>query len=170
MRQFGPTLWVVYRFKSYLTWIKKGNYNCSYMDTRTRTQPSRRMAALLAITVFAAGCAPAAGPEPTATPAPTAAAPLPSPSLQSLEEVSVPCDLPLPGPDDWTVILCERFDDNRNEWEVESQDNPYAKYTSAITDGKFTVDYTAKGFAGYQRIALTLFTIGGEKDFALSIV
>ena len=139
------------------------------MDTRTRTQPSRRMAALLAITVFAAGCAPAAGPEPTATPAPTAAAPLPSPSLQSLEEVSVPCDLPLPGPDDWTVILCERFDDNRNEWEVESQDNPYAKYTSAITDGKFTVDYTAKGFAGYQRTALTWFTIGGEKDFALSI-
>ena len=82
---------------------------------------------------------------------------------------SVPCDLPLPGPDDWTVILCERFDDNRNGWEVESQDNPYAKYTSAITDGKFVVDYTVKGFAGYQRTALTRFTIGEEKNFALSI-
>ena len=80
-----------------------------------------------------------------------------------------PCGLPLPGPDDWAVILCERFDDNRNEWEVESQDNPYARYTSAITDGKFVVDYTAKGFAGYQRTALTWFTIGEGTNFALSI-
>ena len=116
-----------------------------------------------------AGCAPAAEPEPTAVPMPTAAAPLPSPSPQSTVEVSIPCDLPLPGPDDWTVILCERFDDNRNEWEVESQDNPYAKYTSAITDGKFVVDYTAKGFAGYTKSALTWFTIGEGKKFALSI-
>jgi len=81
----------------------------------------------------------------------------------------VPCDLPLPGPDDWEVVLCEQFDDNTNEWEVESQDNPYAIYTSAIIDGEFVVDYTAKGFAGYQRTALTWFTIGEEKDFALSI-
>jgi hypothetical protein len=80
-----------------------------------------------------------------------------------------PCDLPLPGPDDWEVVVCERFDDNRNQWEVESQDNPYAKYTSAITDGKFVVDYTAKGFAGYQKSALTWFTIGEGRDFAVSI-
>jgi len=82
---------------------------------------------------------------------------------------SVPCGLPLPGPDDWEVVLCEQFDDNRNEWQVESQDNPYARYTSVITDGKFVIDYTAKGFAGYQRTAVTWFTIGEEKDFALSI-
>lgn len=82
---------------------------------------------------------------------------------------SVQCDLPLPGPDDWTVIMCEQFDDNRNEWEIESQDNPYASYISAITDGKFVIDYTAKGFAGYQRTALTWFTIGKVEDFALSI-
>jgi len=81
----------------------------------------------------------------------------------------VPCDLPLPGPDDWVVVMCEQFDNNHNEWPIESQDNPYARYTSAITDGKFVVDYTAKGFAGYQRTALTWFEIGEEKDFALSI-
>jgi hypothetical protein len=80
-----------------------------------------------------------------------------------------PCGLPLPGPDDWEVVLCERFDDNRNGWEVESQDNPYAKYTSAIKDGKFVVDYTAKGFAGYQKSALTWFTIDEGRNFALSI-
>jgi len=80
-----------------------------------------------------------------------------------------PCDLPMPGPDDWVVVMCEQFDDNHNEWQVESQDNPYSRYTSAITDGKFVVDYMAKGFAGYQRTALTWFEIGEEKDFALSI-
>jgi hypothetical protein len=79
------------------------------------------------------------------------------------------CGLPLPGPDDWTVILCERFDDNRNEWEVESQDNEYAEYTSSIADGKFVVDYEAKGFLDYEHTALTWFTIGEVKDFALSI-
>jgi len=119
--------------------------------------------------IFLAGCAPVAEPEPTATAAPTAAAPSPSPSPQSPVEASLFCDLPLPGPDDWTVIMCERFDDNRNEWEVESQDNPYARYTSAITGGKFVVDYTAKGFAGYTKSALTWFTIGEGTNFALSI-
>jgi hypothetical protein len=91
-------------------------------------------------------------------------APVETPGIED-----TPCGLPLPGPDDWTVVLCERFDDNRNEWEVESQDNPYAKYTSAITDGKFVVDYAAKGFAGYQKSALTWFTIGEGKNFAVSI-
>ena len=91
-------------------------------------------------------------------------APVETPDIEG-----VPCDLPLPGPDDWEVVLCERFDDNRNEWEVESQDNPYAQYTSAIADGKFVVDYTAKGFAGYQKSALTWFTIGEGRDFAVSI-
>jgi len=82
---------------------------------------------------------------------------------------STPCDLPLPGPAERTVILCEQFDDNSNDWEVEIQDNPYANYTSAIADGKFRIDYTAKGFAGYQRTALTWFTIGEGRNFALSI-
>jgi len=126
---------------------------------------------LISVVLFTlmAGCAPVAGPEPATAPLPTATIPLPSHSPQSPLEVSLPCDLPLPGPDDWTVILCERFDDNRNEWEVESQDNPYAKYTSAITDGKFVVDYTAKGFEGYKRTVYTWFPIGEGKNFALSI-
>lgn len=79
------------------------------------------------------------------------------------------CGLPLPGPQDWEIVLCETFDDNRNAWEVESQDNEYAKYTSAIADGKFVVDYSAKAFAGFQRTALTWFKIGNEKNFALSV-
>ena len=82
---------------------------------------------------------------------------------------SAACDLPLPGPEDWEIVLCETFDDNLKAWEVESQDNEYARYTSAIADGKFVVDYTAKGFAAFQRTALTWFTIGNEKNFALSV-
>jgi len=81
----------------------------------------------------------------------------------------VPCDLPLPGMDDWTVVICDPFDDNRNEWQVETQDNPYAAYTSAVQDGKFIVEYTAKGFAGFKHSALTWFNIAESKDFVLSI-
>lgn len=88
---------------------------------------------------------------------------------ETIDIGSVACELPLPGPAERTVILCEQFDDNRNAWQVESQDNPYAKYTSTIADGKFVVDYAAKGFAGYQRTALTWFTIGEGRNFALSI-
>ncbi|MCJ7626598.1 MAG: hypothetical protein MUO76_24155 [Anaerolineaceae bacterium] len=94
---------------------------------------------------------------------------IPETPVETADIESVPCDLPLPGPEDWSVILCEQFDDNRNEWEVESQDNPYAKYTSAVADGKFVVDYAAKAFAGFQKSAVTWFTIGKEKDFALSV-
>ena len=87
----------------------------------------------------------------------------------AVEIESVPCDLPLPGPPERTVILCEKFDDNRSELEVERQDNPNAKYTSAITDGKFVVDYAAKGFEGYKRTTYTWFTIGEGRNFALSL-
>ena len=85
------------------------------------------------------------------------------------EGVSVPCDLPLPAPDDWEVVLCETFDTNDHGWDVEVQDNAYSAYTSAIIDGQFVVDYKAKGFAGFQRTALTWFPIGNEKNFALSL-
>jgi hypothetical protein len=82
---------------------------------------------------------------------------------------SVPCYLPLAAPDDWEVVLCETFDNNAKGWDVEVQDNEYSVYTSAIIDGKFVVDYQAKGFAGFQRTALTWFPIGDEKNFALSL-
>ena len=95
---------------------------------------------------------------------------LPTETPETPAEIeTIPCELALPASDDWEVVLCEQFDDNKNNWEVESQDNPYARYTSTITDGKFVVDYSAKAFAGFQRTALTWFTIGEVKDFALSI-
>jgi hypothetical protein len=82
---------------------------------------------------------------------------------------SIPCDLPLPAPDNWEVVLCETFDSNDHGWDVEVQDNEYSAYTSAIVDGQFVVDYKVKGFTGFQRTALTWFPIGNEKNFALSL-
>ena len=66
----------------------------------------------------------------------------------------VPCDLPLPASGDWVVALCETFDDNSYGWQEETQDNPYAAYTSTVADGKFVVNYRAKSFAGFTRSAL----------------
>jgi hypothetical protein len=132
----------------------------------------KRISRILSLTFFAlailAGCTGGqTGLEPTATAGEAAT----STTKAALDEETARtgCDLPLPGSDEWEVVVCEQFDDNSHGWETETQDNPYASYTSAIEDGKFTVDYTAKGFAGYQRTALTWFTIGVGKDFILSL-
>jgi len=80
------------------------------------------------------------------------------------------CDLSLPGPVDWPVFICDHFDGKHQTFPIESQDNPYARYTAQITDGQiYEVDYTAKGFAQFQRSTLTWFDIASAQDFALSI-
>ncbi len=80
------------------------------------------------------------------------------------------CELALPGPEDWPVYICDTFNGKRNTFPTESQDNPYARYNAQITDGQlYEVDYTAKGFAQFQRTTLTWFDIATAQDFALSI-
>ena len=152
----------------------KANYN-SIKENYSNPMRKKLITYLISVTlcIFLAGCG---GGQPEAeltTPEvdddPVVETKITETPEETIDIESDACELPLPGPDDWEVVLCERFDDNRNEWEVESQDNPYAKYTSAIVDGKFVVDYMAKGFAGYQKSALTWFNIGESRDFALSI-
>ena len=64
------------------------------------------------------------------------------------------CGLPLPGPEDWPVFICDTFNGERDTFPAENQDNPYARYSAQVTDGQlYEVDYTAKGFAQFQRSA-----------------
>jgi hypothetical protein len=81
----------------------------------------------------------------------------------------MPCDVPLPGPADWPVAICESFNDNTFGWQVEVQDNEYARYESRIADGEFGVEYYTKGFGGFQKTAVTWFDVATAKDFALSV-
>lgn len=123
---------------------------------------------------IAAGCtAPPEGAAATETPqmeGTTGSQPTLAPSASADEDAgAIPCDLPLPGPEDWMVWKCDRFDDNRNGWQIESQDNDFASYSAVIEDGSYVVDYAAKVFAGYQRSALTWFDVGAAQDFALSV-
>ncbi len=87
----------------------------------------------------------------------------------SSEVESLACDLPLPVSSDWPVVLCETFDNNRNNWIIESQDNPFSNYAIDIQDGKYALSYTAKAFAGFQRAALTWFDVPPAKDFSISV-
>ena len=91
------------------------------------------------------------------------------PTVEAL--ASMPeCELPLPGPKDWPVYICDTFDGTHHTFPTESQDNPYARYNAQITDGQFyEVDYAAKGFAQFQRSSLTWFDIAKAQDFALSV-
>ena len=84
-------------------------------------------------------------------------------------EPGVACELPLPAADGWEVVLCETFEYNSHGWQEETQDNPYSAYTSAVTGGKFVVDYRAKSFAGFTRSALTWFDVAEERNFVLSV-
>ena len=80
------------------------------------------------------------------------------------------CELPLPGPEDWPVYICDTFNGTHKTFPAENQDNAYARYSAQVTDGQFyEVDYTAKGFAKFQRTTLTWFDIATAQDFALSI-
>jgi hypothetical protein len=136
---------------------------------------------MLVILGLAAGCArvdsadgeelpeEAASTEAAATPAAQLADEGTEPEESGEGAETIECELDLPGDPDWPVLLCETFEDNRNEWQEESQDNPYARYTSEISDGQFQVDYTGKIFADVSRSALTWFDVGEAGDFALSV-
>ena len=133
---------------------------------------------LLVALGLAAGCGPAGGgttePEPQEESAETQ---VPTQTPQEMEpqpeeEEEAPeyeCEVGLPGGPEWPVLLCEAFEDNRNQWQLESQDNPYARYTSEINEGQFQIDYSAKVFANFTRSAITWFDVGDSFDFTLSV-
>jgi hypothetical protein len=117
-------------------------------------------------------CSPAAQLEVTATPQPTKPAVTPTLAVTPTETpASMPaCSLPLPGPKEWPLFICDTFDGARQTFPNESEDNPYARYNARITDGQvYQVDYAAKGFAQFQHSSLTWFDIAKAQDFALSI-
>jgi len=81
----------------------------------------------------------------------------------------IACDLALPAGEDWPVAVCETFEENQNGWQVESQENDYARYTSYIEDGSYIVDYSAIVFGAYQNTAVTWFDITNAKDFSITV-
>ncbi len=66
------------------------------------------------------------------------------------------------------VLVCERFDSDESVFPNESQDNPYANYTGAVSDGQYQLNYTAKNFAAFTRTAISWFDIATAQDFAIS--
>jgi hypothetical protein len=100
--------------------------------------------------------------EPTPTARITDATPRPTVTPPS-------CDLPLPGPEDWMVLVCDEFDQPESVFPDESQDNPYANYVGATTEGQYQLNYTAKNFAAFTRTAITWFDIATAQDFAVSV-
>ncbi|MDK2980241.1 MAG: hypothetical protein PWQ55_588 [Chloroflexota bacterium] len=108
-------------------------------------------------------------PESAETAAPTAAEPDIADTTSPGADAGLTCSLPLPSEQDWPVTLCETFADNQNDWLVESQDNDYANYSIDVVDGAYTLDYTAKAFAAFQRTALSWFPVSQAQDFALSV-
>jgi hypothetical protein len=131
------------------------------------------MASAIAAALTFSACG---SPTPQATASPEAPGSAITPQDQAVEPTaelpsSFPeCDLPLPGPEDWPVYICDTFNGTHETFPAENQDNAYARYNAQVTDGQFyEVDYAAKGFAQFQRTTLTWFDIANAQDFALSI-
>jgi hypothetical protein len=130
---------------------------------------------IIMVLILSACAKPAPQPASTAEPAsPTSQANTPpAQTAEATDEVTASypnCELPLPGPKDWPVFICDTFNGTHQTFPNEAQDNAYARYNARVTDGQFyEVDYAAKGFAQFQQIALTWFDIANAQDFALSI-
>ena len=105
------------------------------------------------------------------------ATPTPEVSQETQASISTPnptitppaCDLPLPGPENWMVLVCDSFDTSDSVFPDESEDNPYAKYEGKTNDGQYQLNYTAKNFAAFTRTAITWFDIANAQDFAVSV-
>jgi hypothetical protein len=129
------------------------------------------LAAALAAAVILSACS-IASPQATASPAATEDAPQAATVETTVEGPSgIPvCDLPLPGPEDWPVYICDSFNGTHQTFPAEIQNNAYARYEASVSDGQFyQIEYAAKGFAQFQRTSLTWFDIAKAQDFALSI-
>ena len=132
----------------------------------------RKLIYFAIVLVFGLSACGQAGQQVIATAQPTSpASTVQAGELTAEAPASIPeCELPLPGPEDWPVYVCDTFNGTRHTFPAENQDNPYARYSAQVSDGQFyAVDYTAKGFAQFQRSTLTWFDIANAQDFALSI-
>jgi hypothetical protein len=123
----------------------------------------------LFISIFLSSCA---GAGPLLVETPTTEAPQETETVSATPNPSVTppsCDLPLPGPEDWMVLVCDPFNTPDSVFPDESQDNPYAQYDGKTNDGQYQLNYTAKNFAAFTRTAITWFDLANAQDFAVSM-
>lgn len=64
----------------------------------------------------------------------------------------------------WRVVFADKFDSNKNHWEVGPSDDQYASITHTVANGVYTWDVTShQDFIGWNRINKTTYT-----DFSFS--
>jgi len=135
----------------------------------------RRSTGVLLLIILCSGAIACQSSEQTPTTVPMTTSMLPAEpsttaaSLSTSTPMPLICDLPLPSPQDWPLLICDTFNSDKSVFPDESQDNPYAIYTAATLEGKYEVDYSAKNFAAYSRTVFTWFDIAAAEDFAVSI-
>lgn len=79
------------------------------------------------------------------------------------------CALTTPYHEDWPVVFCDTFDDNRNNWEVGSDSGDLSQSILAIEDGKLVVDLSGKNNSGYLTGVIQWFYVGDSRDFVITL-
>lgn len=79
------------------------------------------------------------------------------------------CGIYTPYKEEWEVVFCDTFDDNRNGWDLGSDSGDLSRSIYSIEDGKFIVDLTGKATSGYLSGVIQWIPIMTSKDFVMTL-
>ena len=79
------------------------------------------------------------------------------------------CKITVPFQEDWDVVFCDTFDDNRNGWDLGSDSGDISRSIYSIEDGKFIVDLTGKASSGYLSGVIQWIPLISSKDFVITL-
>ena len=93
------------------------------------------------------------------------------PTLEpTLEPTPAPiCGIPSSIKNEWPVIYCEEFNDNRNNWAIGQFDADLVTTTTEMQDGKFILEKVGKPKSGYSGGGVvSWYKLASASDFAVS--
>ncbi len=92
---------------------------------------------------------------------------------QIIEETPEPeypdCEIYTPFKEDWEIVFCDTFDDNRNGWDLGNDSGDLSRSIYSIDDGKFVVDLTGKATSGYLSGVIQWIPILTSEDFVMTL-
>ncbi len=102
--------------------------------------------------------------------------PEPMPTAEIILPTSTPMPTPTPACNvtsdlmpEWTTVLCDEFEDNRNGWYEGDEEDELSIVDIAVQDGQYVMNVTGKNVSGYQAGVIQWFDMGNGKNFMVSI-
>jgi len=85
------------------------------------------------------------------------------------DEVYQDCDVTTPYHEDWYVVFCDTFEDNRNGWELGSDSGDLSSSLLSMDDGKLVIDLSGKNNTGYLSGVIQWWYFGVAENFVVTL-